>query len=252
MQATQAQSPIFRDIFANNSGANADLSTVSWGGAWSPLATDADGLGGGASAGYFGISSSTGNSIGPVGVNTTPAEPATGPGFLFLSGGAGHPGAANWIAFTSAYTIDTSAYTIQDMSFYSGNNYTASLEHFAVQIDGNWYATVQTFGNATAVSSAANFATQAQLDTFTWTTAASAWESLTYVPGTSLAIGSVLSSALPSDNITAFGLYSDGTGASSTIRVDTFEIDATTVPEPGVLALVGIGMLMGLRRFCKA
>jgi len=254
MQVTHAQTPIYRELFANTSGANAVPSIDSWAGSWSATAIDSQGTGGGATAGYFGISSSTGNSLGPVGINTTPAEPATGPGFLFVSGGAGHPGAVNWIADTSAYTVNTASYSINDISFYSGNNFTASLEHIVVQIDGNWYATVQTFGNAAAVTSAANFASQAQLDTFTWTTAASAWETLNYTPGTTLTVGSVLTSALPGDNITAFGLYSDGTGASSTMRADTFQIDATPVPEPSsvVLVLSGFGVLMSLRRSRKA
>ncbi len=256
MQVTQAQTPIYRELWANTNGANAAPSIDSWVGSFGSTAFDSQDVadGGGATQGYFGISSSTGNSAGPVGINTTPAEPATGPGFLFLSGGAGHAGGTNWIATTSAYTVNTSAYSVNDMSFYSGNAYTASVEHFVVQIDGNWYVTVQTFGNAAAVSSAANFASQAPLDTFTWTTAASAWETLNYTPGTTLTVGSVLSSALPGDNITAFGLYSDGV-ATGTTRADTFEIDAFAVPEPSsvMLVLSGVGLLMmSLRRFRKA
>ncbi len=253
-QVSQAQTAIYRELFANTSGANVAPSVDSWVGSWSATAIDSQGTGGGAVAGFFGLSSSTGNSSGPVGINTTPAEPATGPGFLFVSGGAGHPGVTSWIATTSAYTVNTGTYSVHDMSFYSGNNFTTSLEHFVVQIDGSWYATVQTYGNAAAVTSAANFASQAQLDTFTWTTAASAWETLNYTPGTTLTVGSVLSSALPGDNITAFGLYSDGTGVSSTMRADTFQIDATAVPEPSsvALALSGLGVLMGFRRSRKA
>jgi len=256
IQVTQAQTAIYRELFANTSGANAAPSIDSWSGSFNSNAYDSQNTaaGGGAVAGYFGLSSSTGNSSGPVGINTTPAEPATGPGFLFLSGGATKAGGTNWIATTSAYTVNTGSYSINDMSFYSGNAYTASLEHFAVQIDGNWYATVQTFGNAAAVTSAANFASQAQLDTFTWTTAASAWETLNYTPGTILSIGSILTSPLPGDNITAFGLYSDGVGVTATTRADTFEIDATPIPEPSSLALAalsGFGMLMGFRRSRK-
>lgn len=255
IQLAQAQpTPIYRELWANTSGVNAAPSVDSWVGSFGSSAFDSQNTaqGGGATAGFFGLSSSTGNSSGPVGINTTPAEPATGPGFLFVSGAAGHPSGTNWIATTSAYTVNTSAYTINDMSFYSGNAFTASLEHFVVQIDGNWYASVQTFGNAAAVSSAANFAAQAQLDTFTWTTAASAWETLNYTPGTTLTVGSVLTSALPGDNITAFGLYSDGPG-TGTMRADTYQIDAFAVPEPSSVALVfsGVGVLMGLRRSRK-
>lgn len=253
MQVTQAQVTIYREIFANLAISNNLPSSDSWVGSWNSAATDSQ-AGGSSATSYFGISSSAGNSTA-VGapINTTPAEVNTNRGFLFISGGAGLPGATNWIATTSAYTVNTGANTVNDMSFYSGNAYTASLEHIVVQIDGNWYATVQTFGNAVAVTSAANFAAQAQQDIFTWTTAASAWETLNYTPGTTLTLGSVLSSALPGDNITAFGLYSDALGgAGATTRVDTFQIDA--VPEPSSVALVlsGVGVLMGLRRFRKA
>ncbi len=256
-QASQAQTAIYRELFAQLTTANVAPSVDSWAGSWSATAIDSQAGGSSAIGGYFGISSSSGNaiSVGPA-INTTPAEVNTNRGFLFVSGGAGLPGSTSWIATTSAYTVNTANYSVNDMSFYSGNNYTTSFEHFVVQIDGSWYASVQTFGNAAAVTSAANFATQAQLDTFTWTTAASAWETLNYTPGTTLTVGGVLTSPLPGDNITAFGLYSDGTGVSSTIRADTFEIDATpiAVPEPSsvVLALSGLGVLMGLRRFRKA
>ena len=259
-QLTQSQTAIYRDIFANTLTVNAVPASDSWVGSWSSTAIDSQAGGSGATLGFFGISSSNGNNTG-VGapINTTPAEVNTNRGFLFVSGGFGPPalpGGTNWIATTSAFTVDTTANTVNDMSFYSGNAFTASLEHFVVQIDGNWYATVQTFGNAAAVSSAANFAAQAQLDTFTWTTAASAWETLNYTPGTTLTLGSVLSSALPGDNITAFGLYADANPAPNTIRADTFQIDATPtgVPEPGSVALVlsGVGMLFGFRRFRKA
>jgi hypothetical protein len=253
IQATQAQA-IYREIFANTNTVNSVPASDSWVGSWSGAAIDSQTPPSGATAGFFGISSSNGNSTG-VGapINTTPAEVNTNRGFLFVSGGAGLPGTTNWIATTSAYTVNTGTYSVNDMSFYSGNAFTASLEHFVVQIDGNWYATVQTFGNAAAVSSAANFAAQAQLDTFAWTTAASAWETLNYTPGTTLTVGSVLSSALPGDNITGFGLYSDGPG-TGTQRADTFQIDATAVPEPSsvVLALFGIGALTSLRRHRKA
>jgi len=77
---------------------------------------------------------------------------------------------------------------------------------------------------------------------------------LTFVPGTSLVLGSTLTSPLPGDNITAFGLYSDqeAGGGNATRRVDTYQID--TVPEPSsvVLVLSGVGVLMSLRRSRKA
>ena len=254
MQVTQAQTAIYRELFAQLTTANVAPSVDSWVGSWSGAAIDSQAGGSGATLGFFGISSSAGNStaVGPA-INTTPAEVNTNRGFLFTSGGAGLPGTTNWIAYTTAYTVDANAYSVNDMSFYSGNVSTASLEHFVVQIGGSWYATVQTFGNALTVGTAGAFAASAQKDTFTWTTAASAWETLNYTPGITLSVGSVLGSDLPGGNITGFGLYSDGPGGG-TMRADTFQIDATAVPEPSSVALVlfGAGVLMSLRRSRKA
>ncbi len=253
MQVTQAQVPIYREVFGNTSGgANALLSTVGWSGAWGPTATDSSNP----SPNNFGISSQLGDPQTLDNINAGGPAISTANGLLFTSG----TGASlnNWIAYTTGYTVNTTATPIQDISFYAGSaaNGTYGIPGFriAVQIDGNWYATSQVFANTVAVASAANFNTLAQQETFNWTTAASAWDSLTFVPGTSLSLGSTLTSDLPGDNITAFGLYSDQEpgGGNATRRADTYEID--TVPEPGSLVLVlsGLGVLMSLRRSRKA
>ena len=89
-----------------------------------------------------------------------------------------------------------------------------------------------------------------------WTTAASAWDSLSFVPGSNLVLGAALSSPLPGDSITAFGLYSDQEpgGGNATRRFDSYEVDALAVPEPSsvMLVFVGFGALLGLWRSRKA
>jgi len=155
---------------------------------------------------------------------------------------------------------------IQDISFYAGSTATATtggipVFRIAVQQDGNWYASTQVLYNSANVSSAGNFSSAtvgAQQVTFNWTTAASAWDNLTFTPGTTLALGG-LSGGLNGDPITAFGLYSDATDSLGNTetgirRFDTYQIDSSVVPEPGsvMLGLLGAGMLMGLRRARKA
>jgi hypothetical protein len=254
-QLSQAQTaPIYREVFGNNTAANALLSTVGWSGAWGATATDSSNP----SANNFGISTAVGSPNNLDNINAGGASLSTANGLAFTSG----TGASlnNWIAYTTGYTVDTTANLIQDISFYSGNaaNGTFGISGYriAVQIDGSWYASTVVLANTVAVTSAANFNAQAQQLTFTWTTAASAWDNLTFTPGTSLTLGSILTSPLPGDSITAFGLYSDqeaGAG-NATRRFDTFQIDASPVPEPSsvVLALSGLGVLMGLRRSRKA
>ena len=82
----------------------------------------------------------------------------------------------------------------------------------------------------------------AQQVIFTWTTAA---QCLGLVDVSSLAaslvLGSTLSSPLPGDNITAFGLYSDQEpgGGNATRRFDTFEIDASVASGPPIASFYG-------------
>jgi hypothetical protein len=254
MQMTQAQTPIYREVFGNNTAGNALLSTVGWSGNWGPAAADSSNP----SPNNFGISTAVGSPNNLDNINAGGASLSKANGLAFTSGTGAST--TNWIAYTTGYTVNTTLTPVQDISFYAGSaaNGTYGIPGFriAVQIDGNWYASTAVFANTVAVSSAANFNSLAQQLTFTWTTAASAWDNLTFTPGTSLTLGGNLTSPLPGDNITAFGLYSDqeAGGGNATRRFDTFQIDTTSVPEPGsfVLALSGLGVLMGLRRSRKA
>jgi len=266
-QLTHAQAIYFENFgnvgtpIPNAIGGNTNLEQSGWSGAWGPTAIDSAASSGGVN--NFGISSQVGSptnlpNIGAAGTSQSIS------GLVFVSGGANLPGLTNFIAYTSAFTVDTSLYNVQDISFYAGSSAGTGgvIPGFriAVQIDGNWYASTQVLGNTNAVSSAGNFrnapnAGGAQQQTFNWTTAASAWDSLTFVSSNSLALGSVLGSDLAGDNITAFGLYSDVNVAGAPIRrFDSYQIDATAVPEPSSVALVfaGFGMLLGLRRSRKA
>ena len=248
MQAAQAQTAIYREVFGNtNTGVNVLLSTVGWQGAWGATATDSSNP----SPNNFGISSSIGAPQNLDNINAGGPASTTVNGYLFTSG----TGASlnNWIAYQTNYTVNTSIYSIQDISFYcasaaltGGGTPTARV---AVEIDGNWYVTTQVFSNTYPVSSGSNVhnppdgssTSGAQQVTFTWTNAPSAWNSLTFVPGTSLAMGSVLTSPLPGDNITAFGLYSDQEpgGGNATRRFDTFEIDTSVAPGPPIAGFYG-------------
>jgi hypothetical protein len=180
---------------------------------------------------------------------------------LAFTSGAG-ASVNNWIAYTTGYTVDTTLNPIQDISFYAGStalNGVVPGFRIAVQIDGNWYASAQVLANAVSVASAANFhlgagSGGAQQVTFNWTTAASAWDSLSFTPGTTLVLGSTLLSDLPGDPVTGFGLYSDQEpgGGNATRRFDTYQIDMVPEPSSAVLALFGVGVLMSLRRSRKA
>jgi hypothetical protein len=251
MQVTHAQVPIYREVFGNPAGnTNANLNLVGWSGAWGPTATDS----GTPSPNNFGISSALGKPNNLDNINAGGPSLSQANGLLFTSGGTA--ATMSWIAYTAGYTVDTTANPIQDISFYAGSAANAGVIpgfRIAVQIDGNWYASTAVLANTVAVATAGVFNTGAQQVTFNWTTAASAWDSLTFVPGTSLVLGSTLVSDLPGGNVTAFGLYSDQlTGTGATRRFDTFQIDPVPEPSSVVLVLSGVGVLMSLRRSRKA
>jgi hypothetical protein len=154
------------------------------------------------------------------------------------------------ISWTSEYTVDTSANSINSISFLLGNSATSVTTRVAVRIGGNWYASVPTFTNATSGVY--------ESKTLTWSTAASSWRSLTNdgdmtidgssvattIAGTALSLGATLGANLPSGNITGFGLFFDGIVNNATARYDLYQIDATAIPEPSTYAaLVGMVVL---------
>ena len=262
MQVTQAQ--IYREVFGNlSTGTNSAPSSVGWAGNWGATASDASV--GDAPAGTFnnfGVSTALGTPNNLDNINAGGPALSTANGLLFVS-----QAGQNFIAYTTGYTVNQTLTPIQDISFYAGSTFDTAggIPGFriAVQQDGNWYASTQVLANSLNVTSAGNFhlapgSGGAQQVTFNWTTAASAWDNLTFVAGTSLALGGI-SGGLNGDPITAFGLYSDATDSlgnteNAIRRFDTYQIDSSVVPEPGsvVLGLSGVGLLIGLRRSRKA
>ncbi|HXR48235.1 MAG TPA: PEP-CTERM sorting domain-containing protein [Candidatus Limnocylindrales bacterium] len=261
MQVTQAQ--IYREVFGNlSTGSNSAPSSVGWAGNWGATASDAS-VGDNAPGTFnnFGVSTALGKPQNLDNINAGGPALSTANGLMFVS-----QAGQNFIAYTTGYTVNQTLTPIQDISFYAGSTATATtggipVFRIAVQQDGNWYASTQVLYNSANVSSAGNFSSAtvgAQQVTFNWTTAASAWDNLTFTPGTTLALGG-LSGGLNGDPITAFGLYSDATDSLGNTetgirRFDTYQIDSSVVPEPGsvMLGLLGAGMLMGLRRARKA
>lgn len=262
MQVTQAQ--IYREVFGNTSGnSNAAPSSVGWAGAWGATASDASvGDAPAGSFNNFGVSSQLGSPNNLDNINAGGPAVSTANGLLFVS-----QAGQNFIVYTTGYTVNQTLTPIQDISFYAGSTFDTAggIPGFriVVQQDGNWYASTAVLFNSLNVTSAGNFhlaagSGGAQQVTFNWTTAAGAWDNLTFTPGTALVLGG-LSAGLNGDPITAFGLYSDATDSlgnteNAIRRFDTYQIDGVVVPEPGsvVLALFGFGALMGLRRSRKA
>ena len=261
MQATRAD-VIYRETFSSTAGApNTNFAYVGWSGYWSPTAQTDDGVV--SPLNNFGIGSSVGNPSGGTFTNVNAGTSVGNTnGFAFASGFMAVSN--NILTYTTEYAVNPGVWNVGSISFYSGNtsnSFPNGMPGFriAVQIDGNWYASSQLLVQNNNIANAAAFASSGQKLVFNWTTTASAWDSLTFVPGSTLALGGVIGSDLPADPITAFGLYSDpsvnnGVGGVATRRWDSYEIDGTAVPEPSsvALVLVGFGTLLGFRRSRKA
>src|SRR6266436_4613635 len=117
-------------------GGNTNLEQDGWSGAWGPTATDS----GTPSVNNFGVSSQVGSPTNLLNIGAAGTSQSVS-GLVFVSGGLGQPGPSNFIAYTSAFTVDTSLYNVQDISFYAGSSAGTGgvIPGFriAVQIDGN-------------------------------------------------------------------------------------------------------------------
>ena len=251
-----AQSVIYREIFGNsNTASPASIDTAGWllaRGSTGLLdyATATSGLRRATFTGNPTNASSLNSSLNPsstlsggvitatsnLGSNTTDTVQATG---YFIRGTASPDKS---LIYTAEYSIDRSAQEIANINFYLGSSNVADTVRVAVQIASAWYVTSSTFANTAPF--VATTPSTFQLQAFAWTTGATAWNNLSFTAGTTLSMGSALSTALPGGNITAFGLYYD-TANIGTVSFDTYEIQATAIPEPGTYAvLAGVSALL--------
>lgn len=147
-------------------------------------------------------------------------------------------------AFASGFVVPTGS----TISWTMGNSKTAATVRLVIQIGGDgsvgsgtWYASTSTFSNTTAVGSAMAFetATSGVAFSLNFTTTASAWQTLTLSPGSTMSLGSNPTSNLASSTITGIGFYVNN--QSSSDRIDNLTV--TAVPEPSASALLGLGAL---------
>lgn len=190
----------------------------------------------------FGVNATAGRPTNAANVNA-PISLSDANGVAFLSNGAGATATFKALFYTDQYAIDRSAWLIDSFQWYA-NQSTAggTSQRLALQINGAWYVTTAITPSEGSFN---NFSTTATLQTVDF--ASAQWYSLTAGIGSAFAIGSTVT--LPEGDITSFGLYVDnGTVASSYSRFDTFTINGTVIPEPGVFTLVAFGALALLTR----
>ena len=135
---------------------------------------------------------------------------------------------------------------LQSVSWVANYNKIESSTRVVVKIGTEWYATDQDF-SMWQDSNYDQWDEKAETLSFTWTNAKSAWRSLTFDPGTELALATETIDSDLSGNVTSFGLLIHRTDH---VRIDNFTI--TAVPEPttcGLVATVGLCLaVVGWRR----
>lgn len=119
---------------------------------------------------------------------------------------------------------------ISDLSFYTKNNSSASTERIVVRNGTQWFVSTTTLndggGNSVWV-----------LNTFNFVTNASAWRVLNT---NNLTLGTVLSTSLPTANLTAVGLFGQIQADSGKIRADEFIINGSATNAPPAISPPGI------------
>lgn len=181
-------------------------------------------------------------------VNATQAISSTVDGFVPLLSAYGND---QFFVYTNEYTINTSVNTPTSFSWYAASASAGDSQRLVVQIDGNWYASTSSITPFSPVGNGNSFGGDAVKYTTPFTTSASAWETVNFSAGSLLTLGSVLTSPLPGDNITGFGIYADiadnSTGVERTY-FDSFEVDATPEPGAGLMILGSVATLLLRRR----
>lgn len=229
----RAQTVIYRETFGNNHGADTYLSNINTD--WeayrfvSGTLTNVTALdtGQGRIVSYNG-----GSPTNLPNVNTGETTLSQSNGFIFINAGTGA------LIKTNGYTIDRDAFSAISFTWTERDSPTDGGLRLAIQIGENWYASDALYKNESSSWA---------LQTFNFTTAASAWRALTFTDTALSLSDTTLVSALPSGDIIGFGLYVFGTTAN--VRFDTFTVNATAIPEPSTLAITSLGFAFcALRR----
>jgi hypothetical protein len=219
---------VYQQTFDNGTGTNQPPSNYSWTANINPTGTAA-------TAGQAFISPAKGDPTtfgttinGFFEFNTVPMLPPKTPIIAYTQDST----------FFGGSGIDPTKVTT--ISWYQGNTDKNDKFQIAVQDHtGAWFVSQQTFTQNNAVPTDADFTTKGNtIGPVTYATLT--WNSLNFVPGSSLVEGGASSG--PSGNLTAIGLFlqdTNGITFGDEYRFDTFTINA--VPEPSSLALTFLG-----------
>jgi hypothetical protein len=200
--------PLYQKDFDNSTGTDAALSDLDWQANYGPDGTAFPGNGG-------------------TGTFTNEPVVSTGDYVIYSLQNTYEPDPAPVFCWTDSETSYGSIGSVGTVSMYMRNSTTNADLRVALKIDDNWYVAEQQFN-----SSGAGVWTYAALGIHNIS-----WESLSFTPGSSLALGGATS--LPaSGTITAIGVYDDV--ADGAVRFAYFRIDGASNPYTAWAELFGL------------
>ncbi len=242
-----AQTTIYRETFGNNANFGVDIANYGWARLGSATAAGnvAD-FSAGANGTVTGNATKTNVDGAPQNLDNVNAGVSESMiyGFVF------NQNTTNTLLYTNEYSFNLSQYELNSASWYSNRNTGSAApnsQNVAIKIDGVWYVT-QASNNFTTAGTAADFDTTATKTTFNLATAS--WHTLTATIGSPFSVSGT--TTLPTTGtVEAFGIYVT-LGSAVITRFDTFELQATAIPEPSAFAalagLTGLGLAATRRR----
>jgi len=174
-----------------------------------------------------------------INAGTADATTDTQTGRTFYSTDAGVTG----LLWTNEYSVSAAANSVDNIQWWRRID-GALTNRAAVQVGGSWYVSSLAAASTVATNIVTIDGTWAQIGV-DFSTAQ--WLPISFTPGTTLTqTPSGTPAALPAGDLTAFGVYHQGT-ANGADRVEGFQINATAVPEPGTLLSAASGLaLLGM------
>ncbi|WP_277481372.1 malectin domain-containing carbohydrate-binding protein [Catalinimonas alkaloidigena] len=149
------------------------------------------------------------------------ATPDQKQGFLF----ANIP-SDRWFAYTEEFSINLDSYENIQFSWHQGHASASNTTYLVIKVNDVWY--VHNDGKTnTAISSASNFNTDAELKTIAFSASAEDWKVLEFVEGSNLSVGDTPASDIPLGQLSALGLYSASVNGG--LRIDAFQIEGEEI-----------------------
>lgn len=222
--ATTCADVAYREIFPNSGTGSLFLPSEGWNGYSTPSGTP---------LAVAQIVNTTGAPTDLPAVNSAPGDTSqTALGWVYYSHTGG--GWSNSFVFTTESGLTAQNIPVSDITtvtWYAANTYATVTTRPAVKIGSDWYVNSTSF-----TTPACGGIGSAVLESFTLSTGT--WQQLNFTPGSTLGLSGA-DVPLPSGTLAGLGFY--GSINSGSVRMDTVAVNI--IPEPGALALLGIGLL---------